>query len=257
VTTIKERYASVQQRIAAAALRSNRKPEEVHLVAVTKHASMDEVRQLLELGQTDFGESQSQHFVQLAAQAKEHIDRRRDIGELKEIEPVRWHFIGHLQRNKCRKVLPLARLVHSLDSLRLAEEIQESAQHQNLIVEVLVQVNVSGERSKTGVAPAALSHILDQVDTMPNIVPRGLMCMAPLCEDQEDTRPVFRRCSELFEETRLSSRDTSKFNILSMGMSGDFEVAIECGANIVRVGTALFSDETTPSKNPTTEVAKS
>ncbi len=242
MTTIKQRYESVQQRIAEAAIRSNRKPEDVHLVAVTKHASMDEVRQLLELEHVDFGESRVQHFVQLAAQVKEHLDRRSEIGELKQTKPVRWHFIGHLQRNKCRKVLPIARIVHSLDSLRLAEEIQESAERKNLTIEVLIQVNVSAERNKSGVAPAAVTHILDQIDTMPNIVPRGMMCMAPFCEDPEESRPVFTRCQEIFEETITAAKVNERFNILSMGMSNDFEIAIECGANIVRVGTALFGD---------------
>jgi pyridoxal phosphate enzyme (YggS family) len=242
VTTIKQRYESVQQRIADAAIRSNRNPEDIHLVAVTKHASIDEVRQLLELEHTDFGESRVQHFVQLAAQVQEHLDRRSEIGELKQTKPVRWHFIGHLQRNKCRKVLPLARIVHSLDSLRLAEEIQESAERKNLIIEVLVQVNVSAERNKSGVAPAAVTHILDQIDTMPNIVPRGMMCMAPMCEDPEESRSIFTRCQEIFEETKTSAKVNERFNILSMGMSNDFEIAVECGANIVRVGTALFGD---------------
>ncbi|HJN70977.1 MAG: YggS family pyridoxal phosphate-dependent enzyme [Phycisphaerae bacterium] len=257
MTTIKQRYESVKLRIADAAIRSNRKPEDIHLVAVTKHASMDEVRQLLEIGHVDFGESRVQHFTQLDAQVKEHIDRRSEIGELKQTEPVRWHFIGHLQRNKCRRVLPLARLVQSLDSLRLAEEIQESAEKKQLTVEVLVQVNVSGERNKSGVAPAAVTHILDQIDTMPNVVPRGMMCMAPFFEDAEETRPIFTRCREIFEDLKISPNVGSRFNVLSMGMSNDFEVAIECGANIVRVGTALFGEVDEVSDDSTAECAKS
>jgi pyridoxal phosphate enzyme (YggS family) len=257
VTTIKQRYESVKQRIADAAIRSNRKPEDIHLVAVTKHASMDEVRQLLEIGHVDFGESRVQHFTQLDAQVKEYIDRRSEIGELKQTDPVRWHFIGHLQRNKCRRVLPLARLVHSLDSLRLAEEIQESAEKKQLTVEALIQVNVSGERNKTGIAPAAVMHVLDQIDTMPNLVPRGVMCMAPFFEDTEETRPIFIRCQEIFEEIKISSKVDSRFNVLSMGMSNDFEVAIECGANIVRVGTALFGDVDEVSDETSAECARS
>ncbi|MBC8522936.1 YggS family pyridoxal phosphate-dependent enzyme [PVC group bacterium] len=253
---IKERYELVQKRIADAAIRSKRKPEEVHLVAVTKFASMDEVRQLLELGHVDFGENRVQHFSQLAAQVQEHIDRRREIGELLQPNPVRWHFIGHLQRNKCRKVLPLSRLLHSLDSLRLAEEIQDSAERQNLSIEVLIQVNVSGDRHKHGVAPAAVSHILDQIDTMPNIVPRGMMCMAPLVENPEDSRPTFLRCREIFEETQVGTNEESQFNVLSMGMSSDFEIAIECGANIVRVGTALFGENAEPSDESSRECAQ-
>lgn len=255
MNTIKERYESVQKRIAQAAIRSNRNPEDVHLVAVTKHASMDEVRQLLELGHIDFGENRLQHFTQLAAQVQEHIERRSEIGELKQTKPVRWHFIGHLQRNKCRRVLPLVRMVHSLDSLRLAEEIQDAAEKRGLTIEVLVQVNVSNERTKSGVAPAAVTHILDQVDTMPNVVPRGMMCMAPHFENPEDARPVFMRCWELFEETQTEDAGP-QFNVLSMGMSNDFEIAVECGANIVRVGTALFGDNTQLSDEPSTKCAQ-
>ena len=254
---IKERYESVKKRIAQAAIRSNRKPEDVHLVAVTKFASMDEVRQLLELGHVDFGENRVQHFTQLAAQVQEHLERRTEIGELKHPEPVRWHFIGHLQRNKCRRVLPISRLVHSLDSLRLAEEIQESAEKRNLTVELLLQVNVSSERNKSGIAPAAVSHILDQLDTMPNIVPRGIMCMAPLSDSPEDSRPVFLRCMEIFEETKSTTNVGQQFNVLSMGMSNDFEVAIECGANIVRIGTALFGENAEVSDETSAECAQS
>ena len=206
MTTIKQRYESVQKRIAEAAIKSGRNAADIHLVAVTKHASMDEVRQLLELGHVDLGENKVQHFTQLSAQVKEYLDRRSDIGELKQNEPARWHFIGHLQRNKCRRVLPISRLVHSLDSLRLAEEIQEAAERQKITTEVLIQVNVSGERTKGGVAPAAVTHIIDQIDTMPNVVPRGMMCMAPFAADPEESRPVFTRCKELFEENKLLNK---------------------------------------------------
>ena len=131
--------------------------------------------------------------------------------------------------------------MHSLDSLRLAEEIQEAAEKRYYLVEVLLQVNISGERQKTGIAPPAASYLIEQLASMPNIKPRGMMCMAPLSNNPEDSRPIFMRCNELFEETKKEPSLDSSFNILSMGMSGDFEVAIECGANIVRIGSALFA----------------
>ncbi|MEE2912950.1 MAG: YggS family pyridoxal phosphate-dependent enzyme [Planctomycetota bacterium] len=240
--TIRERYESVRERINQAAMRVDKDPEAVHLVAVTKHASVDEVRQLVDLGHVDFGENRLQHFTQIAAQLEEYIVRRKELGEPDLKQPIRWHFIGHLQRNKCRRVLPLTRLIHTLDSLRLAEEIQEIAQKRDQIVETLLQVNISGERQKLGIAPAACEYLLEQLKTMPNISARGMMCMTPLADDPEDSRPVFTRCYELFEEMQLSSSGGNKFNILSMGMSNDFEVAIECGANIVRIGTALFGE---------------
>ncbi|MBT7658231.1 MAG: YggS family pyridoxal phosphate-dependent enzyme, partial [Phycisphaerae bacterium] len=148
----------------------------------------------------------------------------------------------HLQRNKCRRVLPLTRLIHTLDSLRLAEEIQEVAEKRNQVIEVLLQTNISRERQKTGIAPAAVGYLLEQLATMPHIKPRGMMCMAPAGEDPEESRPIFTRCQELFEEMKLDKHSGDAFNILSMGMSNDFEIAIECGANIVRVGSALFGE---------------
>ena len=133
MTTIKERYESVIQRIDQAAGRIGKDPSGIHLVAVTKHATVDEVRQLVDLGHVDFGENRLQHFTQLAAQLEEYVVRRKELGEPDLKNPIRWHFIGHLQRNKCRRVLPLTRLIHTLDSLRLAEEIQEIVVFSDLI----------------------------------------------------------------------------------------------------------------------------
>ncbi len=244
--TIKERYELVQQRIVAAANRAGSDASKIHLVAVTKHASVDDVRQLIDLGHADFGENRLQHFTQLAAQIEEYIDRRKELGEPDLPSPIRWHFIGHLQRNKCRRILPLTRLIHTLDSLRLAEEIQEIAEKRNQVIEVLLQINISRERQKTGIAPAAIGYLLEQLETMSCIKPRGMMSMTPLSENPEDSRPIYTRCFELFEEMKLDKHSGDEFNILSMGMSNDFEVAIECGANVVRVGTALFGENVVP-----------
>ena len=240
--TIKERYESVNKRIASAANKVGRSASNIHLIAVTKHATVDEVRQLIDLGHSDFGENRLQHFTQLAVQIEEYVGRRKELGEPDLANSIRWHFIGHLQRNKCRRVLPLTRLIHTLDSLRLAEEIQEVAEKRNQVIEVLLQTNISRERQKTGIAPAAVGYLLERLATMPHIKPRGMMCMAPAGEDPEESRPIFTRCQELFEEMKLDKHSGDAFNILSMGMSNDFEIAIECGANIVRVGSALFGE---------------
>jgi len=217
---------------------------EIIVVAVTKHASIDQIRELIGYGHKDLGENRVQVLVQHAAQVDDYISRHRlratpDHGGVSG--EVRWHMIGTLQRNKARRVLGIARLIHSLDSLRLAEEIQSSSHGQmENPVEVLLQVNVSGEKQKSGVAPAAAQHLIDQVFTMMNIRVRGLMCMAPLSDDPETSRPVYTRCHELFSEIRSSLGPDERFDILSMGMSNDFEVAIECGSNMVRIGTAIF-----------------
>lgn len=241
--TLEQRLNDVRERIAAAAKRSGRRAEDIILVAVTKNASIDEIRELIELGQVDFGENRVQQLVQRAAQIDEFVQRHRQLRVERGQEigtAVRWHMIGHLQRNKVRKVLPVARLVHSVDSLRLAEEIQGMAAKFEEPIEVLVEVNVSGEKSKNGVAPAAARHLVEQIDTMLNLRPRGLMCMAPFVEDERITRETFGLCHELYTDIRRAGVGGERFDILSMGMSNDFEMAIECGANIVRVGSAIF-----------------
>ena len=244
--TLKQRYASVRERVAEAARRSGRTPESIMIIAVTKYAAMDQVRELVELGHTDLGENHVQSLVQRAAQIDEFLQRRRQLSSNRGAnlpKQIRWHMIGHLQRNKVRKVLGVARLIHSVDSLRLAEEIQAAAGRLEQPVEVLVQVNAFGEKSKFGIAPAAARHLIDQIDTMLHLRVRGLMCMAPETEDQQSLRPVFERTRELFEELRRVGSAGDRFDILSMGMTNDFEVAIESGANMVRIGSAIFGDE--------------
>ncbi len=242
-STLKERYDAVRERIAAASARAERRPQDVLLCVVTKFAAMDQIRQLLELGHRDFAENRVQSLIQRSAQIDEFIERHRQLPGSREVrvpEKPRWHMIGHVQRNKVRKVVQLVRLIHSVDSLRLAEEVQTAASRREEPVEVLVQVNTSGEKSKSGVAPAAAMHVVDQIDTMVNLRARGLMCMAPLTDDPELSRPCFERLYELFDEIKTAAGKGSHFDIVSMGMSNDFEVAIECGANIVRVGSAIF-----------------
>jgi PLP dependent protein len=159
---------------------------------------------------------------------------------------IRWHMIGHLQRNKAKKAIEFCRLIHSVDSLRLAEEIQILAQKREHPVEVLVQVNCSGEKSKFGCPVPAAVHLAEQIDTMLSVRVRGLMTMAALDATPEEARSTFRRCRELFEEIKKTGVGDGKFNLLSMGMSGDYEHAIAEGANIVRVGSAIFGEPRTP-----------
>lgn len=247
--SLRQRYDAVRQRVAAAATRSGKSPDSIILVAVTKYATIDQVRELIEMGHADLGENLVQNLVQRAAQIDEFVQRHRQLGRsggpargTALPSQIRWHMIGHLQRNKVRKALGIARLIHSVDSLRLAEEIQASAGKMSEPVEILVQVNAFGERSKFGVAPAAASHLIDQIDTMLNLKVRGLMCMAPETGQPETLRPVFERTRELFDDLRRSGAAGDRFDILSMGMSTDFEIAIECGANLVRVGSAIFGE---------------
>lgn len=238
IGTLKERYEAVKEGIRRAAARVGRDPKAVTLCVVSKSASVEQIRELMQLGQVDFAENRVQQLVQRAALVDEWRRRRQELAG--EALQIRWHMIGSLQRNKVKKAVEIARLIHSVDSLRLAEEIQAATQRREQPVEVLVEVNVSGERSKAGVAPAAAQHLVAQIDTMVNVRARGLMCMAPLEGGLPAARQTFERCRELFEDIRQSGVGGGTFDILSMGMSADYEVAVECGANLVRVGSAVI-----------------
>ncbi len=245
VDSLKQRYTEVRQRIDAAAKRGGTDPARVVLVAVSKYAPLEDVRELIALGHRDFGENQVQQLVQRSAMISEFMARQRAVAPGRAApsvtrDAVRWHMVGHLQRNKVRKAVDVARLIHSVDSLRVAEEIQAAALRTDATVEVLIQVNVSGETSKHGLAPASINHVLDMIDTMVNLRVRGMMTMAPHDDDAEAARVVFVRTRELFEEVQRLGTVGPHFNILSMGMSGDYEVAVEEGANLVRVGSSIF-----------------
>jgi pyridoxal phosphate enzyme (YggS family) len=237
-TTLAQRYADVKARIAAAAHRVGRRAEDVMLVVVSKSGTVDQIRELMQLGQVDFAENRVQQLVQRAAQVDEWRMRRIELSGQAPL--VRWHMIGSLQRNKVKKAIELSRLIHSVDSLRLAEDIQVAAARREKPVEVLVEINVSGEASKHGVAPGAARHLIRQIETMVNVKARGLMCMAPLEGGTDAARATFERCREMFEDIRTSGAGGDRFDILSMGMSGDYEVAVECGSNLVRVGGAVI-----------------
>ncbi len=276
--SLEARYALVRERLAAAAAKSGRRAEDIILVAVTKAADPDQVRALLELGHRDFGENKVQQLIQRAAMVDEYYNRlkvlptsrgsRRGEGDpLFDSRPkvdliptptqssgVRWHMIGHLQRNKAKKCVEVVRLIHSVDSLRLAEELQTIALKRDEVVEVLIEVNCSGEATKQGCPVPAAIPLAEQIETMMNVRLRGLMTMAAPRTNPDasvgpapsagadETRACFARCRELFEEMLSFNFSERRFNILSMGMSGDFELAIQEGANIVRVGTAIFGE---------------
>ncbi len=271
--SLEGRYEQVRERVARAAERAGRRPDDVLLVAVTKTAEPEQIRELLELGHRDLGENRVQQLAQRAAMVEEYHARlrvhstsgraKRDAAETlfaprpsveiarapgapAPAHPVRWHMIGHLQRNKAKKVVEFARLIHSLDSLRLAEELQALALKKDHVTEVLIEVNASGEPGKHGLPVPAVIPLAEQIETMMGIRVRGLMCMAPLSPRAEDSRPTFARCRELFEEMAGRRLSDGRFNILSMGMSNDFEVAVAEGANIVRVGTAIFGESRRP-----------
>jgi hypothetical protein len=266
--TVESRYAEVTQRIADAAKKSGRRASDIILCAVTKNADPEQIRTLLQLGHRDFGENRVQVLMQHAAIVEEYLARQKIVPSGRKVskddaslfadskvilkpaaglpggsDGVRWHMIGHLQRNKVRKVVEFTRLIHSVDSLRLAEELQVLALRREHPIEVLLQVNCSGESQKFGCPIPAAIPMAEQIGTMINVRLRGIMTMAAESADPEETRRTFVQCRELFEEmAKIEFTEGVPFNILSMGMSGDFEIAISEGANIVRVGSAIFGE---------------
>lgn len=223
---IADNLRRVQERIAAAAERVGRDPSEVTLVAVTKTRGLDEVRAVIEAGATDLGENYAQ---ELEAKAEALADME-----------VRWHAIGHLQTNKVRKLAGFIHLVHSVDSLRLAEEIDRRAAAAGRQVPMLVQVNVSGEKSKFGLAPAQALSLAREMGELNAARLAGLMTMPPYSDDPETSRPHFVALRELRDRLVEAGIPAERLRELSMGMTGDFEVAVEEGATLVRVGTAIF-----------------
>jgi len=237
---LNENLRRVHDQIASACARSGRDPKTVTLVAVTKIVEIDVIRALLELGQIDIGESRVQALTQRAGMIAEMRTRIRNGGAARTLPAPRWHMIGHLQRNKVKPVLQHTALIHSIDSLRLVEEISGQAAPRDQLVDVLLEVNASEEKVKQGLAVGAVVHMAEQVHSLPGLRLRGLMCMAPLTEDQGVIRHVFARTRELFEEIQTDNIGGPNFAELSMGMSNDYEIAVEEGATIIRVGTALF-----------------
>ncbi|MCL2646760.1 MAG: YggS family pyridoxal phosphate-dependent enzyme [Phycisphaerales bacterium] len=242
---LQDRYKKVKEQIAIAAAKSRRDPATITLIAVTKNGTPEQIRQLVEWGQSDLAESRVQQLQQRAAQLDEWLARQQGKND-KSPSPLpppgslRWHMVGHLQRNKVRSVMQLCQLIHSVDSLRLAEEIQGEAERTKRPMACLLEVNVAEESSKFGVAVGAALHLAEQIDSMDEVQLVGLMCMAPYSADPERARPYFVRLREIFEEIRFRKIGGEKFKHLSMGMSGDYKVAIEEGATMIRIGTAIF-----------------
>lgn len=225
---LQDRIEHVEQRIEEVCKRSGRKREEIQLVAVTKYVSVAKTAQVLDAGLLHLGENRWQN-------AEDKWNQLHERGV--------WHFIGHLQTNKVKDVIGKFEYIHSLDRLSLAKEIQKKASSMDIRVKVLVQVNISGEESKYGLPPEQVDSFFEQISSFSNLEVVGLMTMAPEVDHAEMTRPVFRGLRESRDDINNRGLTKNPLTHLSMGMSGDFEIAIEEGATFVRLGSILVGKE--------------
>lgn len=222
---VKENYNYVKQQVEETAKACGRDPKEITLIAVSKTKPLENIEELIEIGVEDFGENK----VQELCDKYEHVS-----------QPVRFHLIGHLQTNKVKYIVDKACLIHSVDSLKLAQTIQKEAAKKQVIAQILIEVNVAEENSKFGLHAEDVIPFIQEISTMPNLHVNGLMTIAPFVDDPEDNRKYFRTLKQLSLDITSKNIDNIDMNVLSMGMTNDYKVAIEEGATMVRVGTAIF-----------------
>lgn len=221
---IAKNLAEIEKRITAAAEKSGRKREDITFIAVTKTHPVEMMNEAIDLGVTDIGENKPQEV--------------RDKYPL--VKPVKWHMIGHLQTNKVKYVINKVCLIHSVDSIKLMDEIDRQAKNHGLIMDILIQVNISGEETKSGIRPDELDSLLTRAGELTNIRVKGLMTIAPKNDNPVENSLHFDNMRQLFVDISRKTYYNVTMQYLSMGMSADFETAIEHGANMVRIGSAVF-----------------
>ena len=225
MNTIRDHLTEVRENIRKACERAGRSLEEVTLIAVSKTKPLFMLEEAYEAGARDFGENKVQEILEKAP---------------KMPEDARFHMIGHLQRNKVKQVLPHAVLIHSVDSLRLAEQIDQEAEKLGITANILLEVNVAKEESKFGMMPEEVPELTEQIAALPHLRIQGLMTIAPFVDDPEKNRPVFQKLYQLSVDIKKKNIDNVSMSVLSMGMTGDYQVAVEEGATMIRVGTGIF-----------------
>ncbi|MDE6568771.1 MAG: YggS family pyridoxal phosphate-dependent enzyme [Lachnospiraceae bacterium] len=224
---VQENLIAVQSKIEAACKRSGRDPKEVTLIAVSKTKPISMIQEAIEAGKKEFGENKAQEMKE----KQETLQK-----------DLKWHFIGHLQTNKVKYVVGRAALIHSVDSLHLAEAIEKESAKQNLISDILLEVNVAQEASKFGLKPEEVESLVREIAKFPHTHVCGLMTIAPYVENPEENRDIFCKLKKLSVDIATKNIDNIDMSVLSMGMTGDYEVAIEEGATHVRVGTGIFGE---------------
>ena len=231
--TIAENVALVRRNMDEAAQKAGRDPKEILLLSATKMNDADRVREAIRAGVDLCGENRVQEMLEKQAQGA--------------YEGAPLHFIGHLQKNKVKQVVGLAELIHGVDSPALLETISRVAESRGLVQDVLLEVNIGAEESKSGFAPEELPAALEAASRLPNLRVRGLMAIPPICAAPEENRPFFLRMKQLFIDNGEKKYDNVSMDFLSMGMSGDYTEAIACGANLIRVGSGIFGPRHYPS----------
>ena len=224
---LKNNLELVKENIKAACKKSGRDYSEVTLIAVSKTKPLSDVEELILCNQTEFGENKVQELV----------DKYENVST-----PVNWHLIGHLQTNKVKYIVDKAHLIHSVDSIHLAQTIDKEAAKKNVIVPVLIQINIAKEETKFGIDETNIYSILDEIKDLKHIKVKGLMTIAPYVENPEENRVHFRKMRQILLDIKSKNIDNIDMNILSMGMTNDYEVAIEEGSTMVRVGTGIFGE---------------
>lgn len=222
---VRENLAQVRKHMEEACRRAGRQTDEVTLIAVSKTKPVGMLMEAYEAGARDFGENKVQEI----------LEKRPEIPA-----DARFHMIGHLQRNKVRQVIDQVTLIHSVDSLRLAEQIEHEAAKKELHVDILLEVNVAREESKFGFFLEEVEDALREISKYPHITVKGLMTIAPYVEDPEENRDIFKKLHQVFIDMKSKNIDNSNMSVLSMGMTGDYQVAIEEGSTMIRVGTGIF-----------------
>ena len=226
MNAIAKNLTRIKEKISVAAIKSGRNPSNVKLIGVTKTIGPDKIQQLIAAGVTSLGENRVQDFLPKY--------------EALEAFAPSWHFIGHLQRNKVKYIIDKVAMIHSVDSLSLATEIDKRAAQAGRVMDILIEVNIADEASKHGLDPSEALHLINKLVEFKNIHVKGLMSMAPFVENPEDNRQYFEKMRNLFVD--INSIGKHNLTELSMGMSGDYAVAIEEGATMVRIGTALVAE---------------
>ena len=224
---VRENLIKVQQKIDEACERSGRDPKEVTLIAVSKTKPIEMIEEAIDAGKTQFGENKAQEMKEKYEALPKNLE---------------WHFIGHLQTNKVKYVVGRASLIHSVDSIHLAEAIEKECEKKDVHVDILVEVNVAGEDSKFGIKPEETEDLIRQIAKLPRVHVRGLMTIAPFVENPEENRPIFQDLHKLLVDISAKNIDNIDMNVLSMGMTNDYEIAVEEGATHVRVGTGIFGE---------------